>query len=243
MILLDDRTGSGDLIRYLRGVAKLSRLSFGDAQIEGNGPEGRPVLVGVEVKKVADVLTCITDGRFAGHQLPGLQASYEVVYLVVEGDYRVGKEGLLEVMRYHMWRPILLGSRKFMYREMDNWLTTMEMKGGVKIRRTGGRQETAQFLKDLYGWWTGREWEEHRAHLAFHDPGPPVAMLRKPSLLRRMAKELPGVGWERSLEVEKRFDSVLEMALASELDWKDIPGIGKGIANKVRHAIHGEEVR
>ena len=235
--MLDDRTGSGDLIRYLRGVAKLSRLSFGDAQIEGNGPEGRPVLVGVEVKRVEDILKCITDGRFAGHQLPGLQASYEVVYLVVEGDYRVGKEGLLEVMRYHMWRPVLLGSRKFMYRDMDNWLTTMEMKAGVKIRRTGGRQETAQFLKDLYGWWTGREWEEHRAHLAFHDPGPPAALLRKPSLLRRVAKELPGVGWERSAAVEKRFHSVVQMVQASEKEWRTVEGIGKGIATRVFGAL------
>ena len=38
----------------------------------------------------------------------------------------------------------------------------------------------------------------------------------KPSLVRRIAAELPGVGWERALAVEKRFRTIEDLMIATE---------------------------
>ena len=57
------------------------------------------------------------------------------------------------------------------------------------------------------------------------------------SLVRRVAKELPGIGWERSLLVEETFDSVRTMVNAPLEEWLEIEGIGKGIATKVQEEL------
>ncbi len=56
-------------------------------------------------------------------------------------------------------------------------------------------------------------------------------------MLRRVAKELPGIGWERSLAVEKHFVSVLAMMLAKSPEWEKVDGIGKTLAQKIVKAI------
>jgi NAD-dependent DNA ligase len=58
-------------------------------------------------------------------------------------------------------------------------------------------------------------------------------MLRKPTLVRRIAAELPLIGWGKSKAVEEYFPSVVQMVTASEKEWREIPGIGVGIAKGV----------
>ena len=63
-VLVDDRAGSVDLVKYqpLKRSAELTRLRAGDVLIVGNGPGGRPVLVGIEFKTVADLIQSIDNG-------------------------------------------------------------------------------------------------------------------------------------------------------------------------------------
>lgn len=239
--MLDDRTGSGDLAPYLRsrGVPVISqRMEYGDAAFFGNGPDQIPVPIGIEVKQVSDVLQCITDGRFAGHQLPGLCATYEHTWLVIEGSYRRDeKSGILQTFYRGQWRDYSLGARKFMHRELVSWLLTMQIKGGIRIEYVFNRGGTADFIADLYKWWTNKDYAEHRSHLAAHVHTPDHALLTRPTLSRMVAKELPGIGWERSAAVAKAFPTVLELAVAEEDDWSDISGIGPKTAAKVVRAI------
>lgn len=239
MIELDNRIGSGDLTTYFsrwKVPHKLCRLDYGDAAFQGKGKDS-PLYIGVEIKKVRDALNCMTDGRFAGHQLPGLIQKFDKVWLVVEGQYSANSEGMLTEWRGRVQKPISLGSRQFMYRELSNWLTTMETCGGVKVRRTGSRQETAQFIKCLYYWWTVKEFSEHRSHLAMHDDAPDAAILFKPTVLRRIAAQLPGIGWQKSGAIAKHFDNAFDMMCATEKDWLKIPGIGKELVRKIRVAL------
>lgn len=241
-LLLDDRTGSGDLLPYLRARSvpvTLTRMAYGDASFQGYGPDGCPTPVGIEIKQVSDVLQCITDGRFAGHQLPGLIDSYEYIWLIMEGAVRGdANSGILQTMRGGQWRNYSYGARTFMYRELEQWLLTISIKGGVRIVRTFNRDDTATFLVNLYRWWTSKEWESHRSHLAANlSHVPDRAILTRPTLCRLVAKELPGIGWEKAAEVAKAFSSVLNMAVAEEDDWADIAGIGKKTAAKVVAAI------
>jgi len=236
MILVDDRIGSRHLVDYLKG-SSLTRLEFGDACFFGNGPKGEPISIGIELKVVDDVLACITDGRFAGHQLPGLVNTYDIVYLVMEGRCRANpKDGTLEQPYKKGWSRKYHG-RPYMWRDLQHWLMTMEFKAGIRFRNTFDRKETALFIKTLYSWWNSKEWEEHRAHLAFDVSSRSSLLLKKPSLLRRIAKELPGIGWSRSGAVDKHFSSVREMCCATAYEWIKIEGVGKVLAKGVSDAI------
>jgi ERCC4-type nuclease len=232
MITLDERTGSALLLRFLP-AARIGRLEFGDASFIGRGAGNVPVAVGIERKTLTDLVGSMESGRLSGHQLPGLMSSYGVVYLVVEGISR-SQGGGVQALLGGKWRDLGVGDGA-----LDKYLNTMEVLAGVIVRQTTSVQRTAELIHHLYEWW-GKDWDSHRGHLAFPDFIPrDRALLVKPSLLRRVAKELPGIGWERSGEVEKHFKSIMDMVLANEEEWRKIPGIGKGIANNIVKTIRG----
>lgn len=241
MITIDSRVGSKDLMAYLpQRLAKLGRLEYGDASWIGNGPGGMPLMAGMERKKLHDAISSMESGRFAGHQLPGLRASFQVIYLVVEGIWRANpRSGILETPRGKGWVPIEHGQRRYMERELSGWLNTQEMLGGVRVRQTGTARQTALLLTSLHHWWVDKAWEEHRSHLALDntlDTGG-RGLLVKPSRKRMIACQLPHIGWKRSQAVEDYFETVREMMNADEEVWMGIEGIDKGIARQVVEAI------
>lgn len=235
MILIDSRVGSKELLKPLGAIAKLTTLEFADVMFVGSGPEDKPMWIGIELKNVKDALSCISSGRFAGHQLPGLVKEYDIVYFIIEGLWRPDKEGLLEVPYGRRWRTVNLGRRYFMWRDFSNWLTSMESAGGLRLRFTSGRRETVAVIRALYGWWTNKDWAEHRAHLA---PNKSTSVLGvRHSLKRRIAAQLPGIGDGRSKDVSEYFRSLPHMLLADEPEWMEIKGIGKKTAHGVVEAL------
>lgn len=242
MILVDNRTGSKDLAGYLRhwGVScEVTRLDYGDAAFPGNGPQG-PLYIGIEIKAITDALSCMTDGRFSGHQLPGLVRTYDRTWLVLEGHiYPRYSDGILQVGTPGKRKPVGFGRRCFMYRDLDNWITSMENCAGLRVRRTVDRVETARFIADSYGWWS-KEWSEHKSHLAFDESGPDAALLVRPSLLRRIAAQLPGVGFGKSGAVASKFRDVEHMVQAGVGEWQEIDGIGEVLAKKCWGALRGK---
>jgi len=244
VILLDRRIGSSDLYSPLRKLdvpVELVTLDSGDAAWLGRGPEEAPVPVGIEIKRVSDLISSITSGRLSGHQLPKLIREYQHAWLIVEGRYRASAEGVLETPQGATWAPHM-GSRgsgqAFTYRELEAFLTTLEMRAGLHLRRTFDRTETAVLLATLYQWWTGKAWHEHRAHLALHSPVRDAGLLYKPSLRRRIAAELPGIGISKSGAVADHFPTVRALVDASPEEWTAIPGIGKTLATRITEALN-----
>lgn len=243
MIWVDDREGSADLAPLLKRVGlmvELRRMEYGDLCWLGNGPEGE-CMVGVEYKKTKDLLNSMRTGRLSGHQLPGMAKDYRYSYLLVEGVMRPDPvTGVLVEPARGGWRDVLVGQQRFMYSEVDNYLTTLEMIGGVHIKRTDRQDVTIAAIKGLYGWWTHKKWKEHKGCNAIYSQAPPAALLYDPSFVRKVAVQLPGIGWERSAEVEKRFGSVVAMVEATEQTWMELTGIGKKMAQRIVAALHGE---
>src|ERR1700685_3075549 len=108
MIYIDDRVGSIELLPTFqshrnRPQCSSSRLIAGDMCFSGQGAMGN-CMIGVERKRLKDMLNSIRSGRFSGEQLPKLIEHYEYSYLIVEGIWRCNWDnGLLEDMWGNGW--------------------------------------------------------------------------------------------------------------------------------------------
>lgn len=231
MILVDSRIGSKHMVDKL-SPAQLETLEFGDCCFTGGNR-----LIGIELKRINDCVSSLLSGRFADGQLPGMLQMYDVSYLIVEGYYRCDPQsGLVQGWRGGRWSDLVSGRQRLTWSALDNWLTSMETLGGLRVRRTTTEAETIKTIQALYNWW---QRDDHKSLHVFNTASD-AAAVERPGLLRRMAAQLPMIGWQRSADVAKRFTSVRNMALAELDDWTDIDGIGPGIAAKVWSAINGE---
>lgn len=245
MILVDDQSGSKDLFPYIKSMTAevtLTRIDppFGDMVWWGNGPDEKPLSVAVEYKKIRELLDSQINGRFVGHQLIGLVNNYDRRFLLVEGRIRTDRNtGVLQELRGDRWRDIERRGRGFTYRELEHWYTTIEEQTQTRVVKTYDEYESARWLAVKHSWYTNKGWDEHDALKQFHVPQPPTALITKPGIVRRVAKELEGVGWDKSIAVAEKFKTVREMINANEQTWREIKGIGKGIARSIILEVTG----
>lgn len=232
MILVDSRAGSSDFYPVLKSLGldtTLTMMPFGDVAWVGVGPDQMPVNVGVEIKKLDDALACLTSGRMAAHQLPGMIKSYDHVYFLLIGEYRARvRDGVMEQRRSHRdgrgeyWCESGGGQRRWMWRDFESWLLSMTIMGGMRLIKEPTVESAAQYLKVLYNWY---QKDEHKSHLAMYtskDLYSDSALLVKPPLVRRIAAELPQIGLSRSADVARVFKTVYDLAEAREDQWMDL---------------------
>jgi ERCC4-type nuclease len=246
VILLDDRGGSTTreskshyptLLASLIPGAILTRLDSADVAFTGT----RGITVGIELKRVTDALSCMYSGRLADLQLPTMAQAYDIRYLIVEELYRAEPNtGVLQryqgkLGQWGRWTDAIAGRNRVMYSAFEMWLHTLSEQGGARLEKTADIEGTASLIQALYCWW---QREEHASYNVMHLSQGDTAALSRPTVMRRIAAQLPHIGWKRSEVVAKRFRSVAEMAAATEEDWKSIDGIGDGIAKSVVEAIN-----
>lgn len=240
MILIDYRSGSKEVAAHIHVPHQITKLDFGDFTFLGCGPDETMMPIGVERKTVMDLVSSMVDGRLSGHQLHGLLATYDHIYLVVEGLWRPrAKDGVLERWRRGKWIPLELGQRRFMARDVGNYLNTLAVVCGVKVWRTDSIKHTGRWLSDLHGWW-GKPWEKHQSHMQHYSPPAPTVFLRKPKIVQRVAKEFKGVGWDKAGSLARTFPTVVDLILADEKQLQQADGIGKGLATSIRREITGD---
>lgn len=247
---LDSQAGSVDLEAPLRSVGvpvEMTRLPAGDIEIQGRA-EHAPVMVGVEYKKLPDLLTCERDGRFA-EQLRAMRQRYDVCWLLIEGEWRLGEEPYgrrqgdsLEVREKRGWENRAGHS----YQEIAAWVLTMAQRGGALVWRTRDQAESVAWVRSLYWWWTAKAFEEHRAHLMWYTPPwvPENPFELAPSVGRKVAAALLAQGpavdvnSTRAAAVAAHFGgSVRRMLTASEKEWREVEGIGAKIARRVMEVL------
>lgn len=193
--------------------------------------------IGVERKRTTDLVRSLVVGGRLVQQIRDARGVYQVQYLVTEGMWRPGQGGLLEVWGKGEW---VCYHPPIPYARLDNALNSLQVLEGVHIKRTSNAKETAAVLINLYHWWQ-KPLDSHTTTKVFHNP---AMLVGKVSLVRRVASELPGVGWEISGEVEKHFGSVDALVYASEKEWAGVRLIGKKKAKAIVEALRGNrEVR
>lgn len=232
MMWVDNRKGSAELFIPLsarRVPVELTTLQYGDCCFVGHAAQG-DVLIGIERKTIRDLIQSMTTGRLSGHQLPGLVEHFAYRWLLIEGRYRESPDGFVELPWKTGWEVVRL-----QYSALENYLLTVQLRAGVSVQRTYDLRDSAHWLALLYRWFTAKEWQEHRAHLALQQVADP-SMWLKPNLVHRMAAQLPGID-EKAKDIAGKFPTVADMVTADEVTWRSIPGIGKVLAKRIWTAL------
>lgn len=236
MITVDDREDDEVKKFFPKTLIRVKRMQFADYRIIGNGESGVPETIGIERKKIRDMVNSITDERFSGLQLPGLMKSYQRVYLIVEGYWRENGNGYIEVLAGKKWKVLRYGTRSFYAEEVKGFLETLRIKAGVYVLSTVTPKHTAQTVLGIHRWWTSKTYEEHMSHIGVYNPHT-VEMLSTASYVKQIASVLPHIGIKKAALVEAKFETVRGMINAKISDWVTVDGIGSKIASDIVSAI------
>lgn len=244
MIYVDDRAGSKDYAPLIPN-SELCRLDSADVCFGGHGANG-DVTIGLELKSLGDCLNCIVTGRFADVQAPAMISTYDHSYLIIEGNWTADDDGVLvRPARYHGLVPVTMGNRRFMYTDLEQWLTSVENQAGIKVKRTISKRETVATILAIHAWFQ-RSYSEHKSFKCLHEAGPDVALLSRPTMLRRMLALVPRVGWERSATLLQRFKGVQFIKNngkpAGMEDWFIEREIAEGTAKKIMESLNANSI-
>lgn len=228
MLLVDYRAGSKELVKplvKLLGIDKVEEtsLDFGDVAFTGRGPKDTPLDIGIEFKTIGDIAQCCRDGRFSGHQLPGMRKTYVHSWLMIEGTWRHDDAGFITTYQgpRRGWRSL---PGKMRASEFEKHILTFELCGGVHVRYTNTRADSVRAISDLYRWFTDKPMDAHSSHLAIHTP----AAIGAVSDFRKAVMAWPGIGLKTSKAVEEAYSgSVKKAASTDAYYWAQIETDGR----------------
>jgi len=136
-----------------------------------------------------------------------------------------------------------------MFSRFDQYLTELQRDAGMIVKHTENVRGTADAILALYQNFQTPADQHQSLNQIFKPPTPSVQLVR-PSLLRRMASELNGIGWEWSAVVASRFGSVREMVDADVVIWASLEKeasngkkrrLGKKTAEKIVKLLGGDK--
>lgn len=259
-MLILDRREPDDLVsavRHLGVEVSVSELEFGDCAFAGNGENG-DCMVGVERKKLDDLINCMRDRRLSGHQLRGLWQAYDYVWLCIEGVWRPGPAGEIEQLRGREWRAYFSSRDRHAvsFRQLAAFQDSLTLRSRsatgepLRIIRTQGVRETALRYAALYSGFVEKKWSDHHAHDQIYCPEPTMPkrggraglVQEKVTVAWKIAAQLPGLDGKRGLCAAKYFKTPRAMANANETDWQAVEGIGPKLAAGAVKAMTEEGV-
>lgn len=230
-VLIDYREGSKHLLRPLqrRGLdVEITNLPYGDICFGGRGIGDAPVAIGIELKRLTDLVSSLRSGRLADTQLPGMMGTpekrglYDYGWLLIEGQYRVNKGGQLIHLTGEGWKPVKGGMN---VAELEKQVLTLEMATGVHVRFTNREEDTVTFLYNLYRWWTDKPMDAHTSHLGGQRP---QGIIPLSDFRATVEVRCPGMGHAMSLAAEVKFGgSLRRAAMATAEDWAGIQSIDR----------------
>jgi len=254
VIYTSDLPNDQDMIRALGSMTIPVNL-FTDACFSSIDEK----IVAIERKKIGDMASCVLDGRFLFQMQNCKEAGADYLCLILEGRYRRNPEdGLLEVpvwvpfvnaggyrKRREEWQPV---KPSMMFSRFDQYLTEIQRDVGIIVKHTENVRGTADTILALHQNFQTPP-DQHQSLNQIFKPPTPSVQLVKPSLVRRVASELEGIGWEWSKVVADRFKSVRDMVEADVAVWAELEKVsgngkkrrlGKKTAQKAVQSLGGK---
>jgi ERCC4-type nuclease len=237
VLIVDGAVGSKDLVLPLQRLgipARRGHLDYGDLAFQGRGVAGREVFIGIELKKVADLVNSLETGRLVGHQLPGLLKTYDYTWIVIEGTWRHDAEGrIIGFAGQGHWRVL---STRISADALEKRLLSLQLcAGGAAestrrpvVRFVDARRDTLRFVAALYRWWTDQALDAHKSALQVYRA--PAALTLSP--FAEVVRGLPHVGVKKALELDRYFggDFARAFGRATREDWQAVLGEKRGAA-------------
>lgn len=226
-LLVDDRVGAVELAGPLRKLSlpvQVQRLEGGDFVFDGDGAGGKTVKVGIERKRMDDILTCIRTRRWADEQLPKMRAECDVVVLLIEGIWREAEDGRLEVWRRGEWSDPATGARPA--GELRTFAMTQQFKAGVHVVFSPKVEATCKWIQSAWLWWNAAGgYDRHHSHGGgVYLPRETIGVLGR---VGAMACRVDGIGPTLAVFVQEAFRSPHEAVNAGLRRWADIPWVTK----------------
>ena len=249
MILIDYREetetkkkANQDLFQHLQRMhlpVEVTTLNFGDAAVEVNGPEG-PLMVGIERKRLHDMLNCIDDARYSAHQRIGMKEDFDISVLMLEGFWKphdpegILMEGFSGGISWGYARP---RGQRVMYSKLYRYLISVALSG-VIVTYSRDPFNTAYNIAEWHHYGQ-KSWHQHTSLKELQKIAIPT-LNRRPSLTRKWANDLNDIGTKLSELAERQFRSPLALAQADEREWLKIPGVGVKTAQSIVREIWGQ---
>lgn len=203
MILVDTSTGSNELVEPLEKLGlpvKAKKMDFGDLVFYGRGVDGEPLKIGIEYKKLGELCQSLMSKRFQGHQLLGLTKGFDRRYLLIEGDWHHTDKGVVIQYRGKQMRPVP-GAPSAVVLEQE--LLNIATRGGCVVVQRSTRRDCLRWVLATYRYWTDKDLDEHKSHLAMYAPDLDRGLLTPPTDFRKaMTVLLPNIGYAISKTLE-----------------------------------------
>lgn len=221
--------------KYLRTGIRVD-LSEADYVWTGVDRTGSTATIGAERKKVQEIVTALKGNKRHIEQLYRCKKQYTAVYLIVEGEWREARDGLIEAPHWDAahrrmeWAPLIPAT---MWSTIVEHLESIEQALGVVVKKTYDYKETCRTVETLALWW-----QDAKHSSAINTDGEPFSLVER-GLVDRVAAQLPGVGYVLSGRVASLARAPHELDLWGEKEWKKVEGIGPKKATEILKAWHG----
>ena len=224
MLFVDYRRGSHDLIAPLRVLglpAEETELDSADLAFEGRGEGGAPLSIGIEFKKLGELVGSLRSGRLQGHQLPLMRRQYAHSYLLIEGELLYGADGqLLRRAGRRRYKPL---PGRMGISELLKRLQVLHLRGGLNPLWAVCRKDTLHQIEALYHTWTDVDMDEHKSHIAIYTAPTLVPM----NQFRKTVSTLPDIQLKMSKGAQERFRSIKRAVNAPVQEWAEVASTGK----------------
>ena len=236
MILVDYRAGSAELLEPLRkmGLPAESGDIPADIAFEGRGEKGAPVMVGIEFKKLGELVQSLRTQRLQGYQLLKMREHFQFCYLLVEGELRYDTNG--QLLRRAGRRDFKRLPGAMEVTELLKRLCVLHLRGGLNFLGARTRVDSLHWISALYRTWTDCDLDQHKSHIAIYQ-APTLAPV---SEFRAFISRIDGISLRKSLTIEKHFGGSIRRAVnASKAEWMKVEGIGPLIAQHINDVMEG----
>ena len=233
-ILVDSRVGSIELLPlFPHNIAESAVLPFGDFAHDGCGPNGKLLRIGYERKVIPDLIQSFLSGRLAGNQLYGMIDTYDVPWLIVEGEYRNDENGILQVRDHGRWTSHSMAVNS---ERLWSFLLTITYRVGLRLWCSPNREQTVNWIVQQYKWWNVKEYSAHRSvfvpYIPLDDEFAKTQRHHVP-FVRRMAYQYQGIGAEKARALAKTAGTAARLVTMTTDELMEIEGIGKVLAQRI----------